>query len=52
MQTNKEVSIQVKVDKKIADQLKKRAKEKEMFFSAYVRRVLINETKKENKNED
>ena len=49
MQTNKEVTISVRVDKKIADQLKKRAKQKEMFFSSYVRRVLTNQTKKERK---
>ena len=48
-QKNKEVSIQVKVDKRIADDLKKRAKQKEMFFSSYVRRILVNQTKKEQK---
>ena len=49
MQTNKEVTIAVKVDKKIADDLKKRAKQKQILFSSYVRRVLTNEAKKEKK---
>ena len=49
METNKEVTIAVRVDKKIADQLKRRAKQKELIFSSYVRRILVNETKKENK---
>lgn len=47
MQKNKQVSIQVKVDKKIAEQLHKRAKQKELIFSKYVKRVLINEAEKE-----
>ena len=49
METNKEVTIAVRVDKKIADQLKRRAKQKEVLFSSFVRRILVNETKKENK---
>lgn len=48
METNKEVTIAVRVDKKIADELKKRAKEKELRFSAFVRRILVSETEKEN----
>lgn len=47
MEKNKQVTIAVKVDKKISDELKRRAKQKEMFFSSYVRRILINETQKE-----
>lgn len=47
METNKEVTIAVRVDKKIADELKKRAKEKELIFSKYIRRILVSETEKE-----
>lgn len=43
---NKQVSIQVKVDKRIADQLHRRAKEKEIIFSKYVKRVLTSEAEK------
>lgn len=52
METNKEVTIAVRVDKKIADDLKRRAKQKEVLFSSYVRRVLTNEAKKGKKNEN
>ena len=46
MQINKEVIITTRVDKKIADQLKRKAKQKEIIFSKYVKRVLINEAEK------
>ena len=46
MQTNKEVIITTRVDKKIADQLKRKAKQKEIIFSKYVKRVLTNEAEK------
>lgn len=52
MQTQKEVTVSVRVDKKIADQLKRRAKQKELIFSKYVKRILVNELEKEEKNED
>ena len=50
METNKEVTITIKVDKKVSDQLKKRAKEKEVIFSKYVKRILINSLEKEKNN--
>lgn len=50
MDSNKEVTITIKVDKKISDQLKRVAKEKDYRFSAYVKRILINSLEKEKKN--
>lgn len=47
METNKEVIITTRVDKRIADQLKRKAKQKEMIFSKYVKRVLTNEVEKQ-----
>ena len=51
MQVNKEVTIAIKVDKKIADQLKRQAKQKDVIFSRYVRRILVNKAER-SKNED
>ena len=51
METSKQVSIQIKVDKKISDALKKAAKEKDYRFSSYIRRILINSLQKEKKQE-
>ena len=52
METNKEVTISVRVDKRIADELKRRAKQKELIFSKYVKRILTSEVEKGTKNED
>lgn len=52
MDTNKEVIITTRVDKKIADQLKKVAKQKQIRFSSYVRRVLINSLDEEKKKDN
>ena len=46
MQFNKEVIITTRVDKKVADELKRIAKQKQLRFSSYVRRVLVAETEK------
>lgn len=46
---NKEVTISTKVDKKIADELKKIARQKQYRFSSYVRRVLLNQIEKQKK---
>ena len=51
METNKEVTIQIRVDKKVSDALKKEAKDRDYRFSAYVRRILINSLDKEKKQE-
>lgn len=51
MEASKEVSIQIKVDKKISEALKKAAKEQDYKFSAYVRRILINSLQKEKKEQ-
>lgn len=50
--TNKEVTIAVKVDRKIADELKRISKQKDYRFSSYVRRVLVNEVEKQKKESD
>ena len=47
MQEKKQVSIQVKVNKQIADQLKVIAREKQLRFSSYVKRILVNEVEKQ-----
>lgn len=46
---NKEVTISTRVDKKIADELKRIAKQKQYRFSSYVKRVLVNQIEKQNK---
>lgn len=51
MDTYKEVTIAIKVDQKIADQLHRRAKEKEVIFSKYVRRILTNQIEKKDKEQ-
>ena len=51
MQNNKEVYISVRVDKKISDQLHRRAKQKEIIFSKYVKRVLANEAEKKDEEQ-
>lgn len=50
--TNKEVTIAVKVDRKIAEELKRISKQKDYRFSSYVRRVLVNEVEKQKKESD
>ena len=51
MKSSKEVTISAKVDKEIAVALKKQAKEQEIRFSSYIRRILIKsvEQKKQQK---
>lgn len=51
MQTNREVVITTRVDKKIADELKRIAKQKQLRFSSYVKRVLVAETEKQKKEQ-
>lgn len=51
MQTNKEVIITTRVDKKIADELKKIAKQKQIRFSSYVKRVLVADVQKQKKEQ-
>ena len=51
MQTNREVIITTRVDKKIADELKRIAKQKQIRFSSYVKRVLVAETEKSKKEQ-
>ena len=48
METNREVTISTKVDKRIADQLKRIAKQKEYRFSSYVKRVLEQSVQNDN----
>ena len=50
--TNKEVTISTKVDKKIADELKKIAKQKQIRFSSYVKRVLVADIEKQNQKKE
>lgn len=47
METNKEVVVTTRVDKRIVDALKKISKQKEIRFSSYIKRILINEVEKE-----
>lgn len=50
METNKEVAVQVKIDRQIVDQIKKIAKEKGYIFSAYVRTLILEGLEKEQNN--
>ena len=52
MNTNREVIITTRVDKRIADALKKIAKQKQIRFSSYVKRVLVAETEKNEKKDE
>lgn len=48
METDKEVSIQIKVTKQTAKQLHKRAKQRGLIFSKYIKRILIDSLQKDN----
>lgn len=50
MKENKQVSVQVKIDKQIVDQIKKIAREKGCIFSAYVRKLILEGLEKEQNN--
>ena len=43
----KEVTITIKVDKRLSRELKKIARRKQMLFSAYIRRILLAEAEKQ-----
>lgn len=47
MKENKQVSVQVKIDKQIVDQIKKIAREKGCIFSAYVKSLILEGLEKE-----
>lgn len=47
MQNNKEVIVTTKVEKKIADELKKIAKQKDLRFSGYVKKVLTTQIERQ-----
>lgn len=51
----KQTSIQIKVDKSVSNELKRMAKKKDMIYSAYVRKLLLESLEKakmEQLNED
>ena len=51
----KQTSIQLKVDKSVSNELKRMAKKKDMIYSAYVRKLLLeslDKAKMEQQNED
>lgn len=51
----KQTSIQIKVDKSISNELKRMAKKKDMIYSAYVRKLLLeslDKAKMEQQDED
>ena len=50
MDTNKQVSIQIKIDQQTWIELKRQAKRKGMFFSKYIQKLLIDSLQKEQKN--
>ena len=50
MKENKQVAVQIKIDKQIVDQIKKIAKEKGCIFSAYVRSLILEGLAKEQNN--
>lgn len=43
----KQTSIQIKVDKSVSKQLKKRAKQKGMIYSSYIRQLIIDSIEKD-----
>lgn len=51
MKEERQIAVQVKIDKQIVDQIKKIAKEKGYIFSAYVRTIILKGLEKEGDKE-
>lgn len=49
MREERQVAVQIKIDKNIVDQLKKIAREKGCIFSAYMRNIILNSLEKKEK---
>ena len=43
----KQTSIQIKIDKSVSKELKNKAKQKDMIYSAYVRKLIVDSLEKE-----
>lgn len=51
MEKEKQTSIQIKIDKSVSKQLKNRARQKDMIYSAYVRKLIVDSLEKEKDQE-
>lgn len=51
MDKEDQTSIQIKIDKSVSKQLKNRARQKDMIYSAYVRKLIVDSLERERNNE-